>query len=101
MPVKVLRRCSGYKKIIEINEIRSRTELQQAELHLVREREKEVEQKKKLLQKQGTELAHRLKMLAKIANVYSGPAGQQIAYIREIMSALNLNLGIIGGFKKK
>lgn len=82
-----------FVKVQTFNKITQEGYLTNAKKHLVREQEK-------LIKKQVERLKLTMEQLKKTAGVYAGPGGALIAYINEVMNALNLNLGVFGGIKK-
>lgn len=46
-------------------------------------------------------LVAELQKLSKISDVYKGPAGKKLAYIKEILSSLNISFGMFGGLTKR
>lgn len=84
----------------EVQYVRSSTAATQADITRIGAQERKLQAEGTLLEKKAKELQYRLSQLSKLAKVYEGPAGQTLAYVKEIMGALNLNLGLLGGFKK-
>lgn len=88
------------KTFQEIQELMSRTEMQEANQDLMVAKKREAEAESRRLQYLGTQIQLQLAQLQKLSNIYKGPAGQVMAYVKEIMNSLNLNLGLIGGMRR-
>lgn len=80
----------------QIDELQKRAVMHGAETENLREMREQIQINKELLANDVKKMEYSLKELKKISEVYDGPIGSVLAYVKEIVSALGLT-SILGG----